>query len=123
MCLINVEKSYDNVKDKNFGIGYKAMEPVEGGKFESPLMGGRHCVGKWYKAVGDVISADDGTSYKAGFHIFLNKEDAKKYALLEDRVVRVRYRQIVAIGQNSTSFQAKGDCVIAKEMYIEGEVK
>lgn len=124
MCLESVKKNYKNVKERDFGIGYKRLvQDSDGIHFRSPINGKgvNYVAGKWYQADGDSIDATNGEEYKAGFHIFLSKKDAEEYTYATAPVVRVRYRDVVAFGPNKIRIRGQevGDCVISREMMIE----
>ena len=75
-------------------------------------------IGRWLKAEGESIRASDGSSYRAGFHAFRRKKDAKAWG--QDRsswnttgkVKKVTLRKLTASGTDLY------DCFVAKEMKI-----
>jgi len=121
MCMSEVKKDYRNVKERNFGIGYKNVTDEGDGKYSTYKTDLR--MKKWYKANTNCkIKASDKTLYRSGFHIFLNKEDAQKYCSY-NVVVRVRYRGVSSFGTNKAGYDDIGDCVIADEMFLDEVVK
>ena len=66
------------------------------------------------------IKADDKKStYLCGFHIFTNKQDAKKYCLeSNDIVAQCKFKKVVARGKQRIPRQVLLDCVVAREIFI-----
>ena len=69
----------------------------------------------------------ENKSYKCGFHIFQNKDDAIKWTTPEERVVKVKCRKITAIGTQRLSIQTGVrtyadryvPAFVAQEIYVE----
>lgn len=133
MCLKSTKDGFaleydSNVKDF-VGYGYKILEEVvynkykrwkeaKGNKFDENL----------YALKAEVNTSDNKSVYYPGFHIFINKEDARNYRHAEygSKVVKVKYRGVVAFGTNEVDFINKniygnktyGPCVIARYMKL-----
>jgi hypothetical protein len=114
MCLSKITDTYakpsglivDGWKDFNIGR-------ISGsGRLTYPNMGGAVELDKWISA-SDVkppvtIKASDGKSYMAGFHVYADEKEVKKYASR-----RVYVRNITCAGIDGGM-----KCVIAQEMYV-----
>lgn len=107
-------------------IGYKVFEKLgKGPKLCGPYFDSQngYSVNKLIvDGNNECISTFNGKKYAAGFHIFLDKEDAVSYQqLLGDGEVRVvKFGKVVAYGKHRTNYGDcnLADCVIAKEMTI-----
>jgi hypothetical protein len=127
MCLktVGVALDYDKQAHAFIGYGYKRMNPLIAKKHK-----------KWVRANGDreyldknsklsssyVVSDSDYKSYVPGFHIWINEEDAQDYEHGDGPVVKVKYKGIIAFGQNSLDCYDKnakdGPCVVAEWMKL-----
>jgi hypothetical protein len=104
--------------DEFVGIGYKLMRPGDIGKF-GVWQKAEHRYGRGLKS--SPINADSGVKYIAGFHIFLNFDDALHYQTNKEcmAVYKVEFKNVTAFGKNSVygkignSIYDDGDCVIA----------
>ncbi|KKL53561.1 hypothetical protein LCGC14_2274210 [marine sediment metagenome] len=61
----------------------------------------------------DKFSVNRKKSYPSGFHIFTTKAGAANYLPVNENIVQVRYRKIVACG-----IQRNYECIVAREMYV-----
>lgn len=141
MCLERIVKNYDDLSNRNFGIGYKAFI------FKRNQLTGTNREYKYKKNKWLVdskenynlkIGADSNrdrlgdTFYNVGFHVFLSLKDANEYKKCcgtgsSILIFRVRYRDVVAFGPNvlgwsRTKGAPMGDCVVARQIYIEEQV-
>ena len=100
------------------GVGYKNITDNGDGTFDFTL---NHSVraGVELTAAVQSIGSGDGKGYKSGFHIFLNKLDAKNYGG-GNRVVKVKFRKGHTLGYNNAG-DRDGKCIIAKHMTIVGK--
>ncbi len=121
MCLSSIQqiKSEKLPKDK-YHIGWKCVyiDTQNKNKFTS-LFNVSKLFDKWLKCnykLTDRIRLYLGDIYPKGFHIFTTREDARNYKhkSRKEKVVKVRYRRVVARGM-----QSDYKCVIAKEIYVE----
>jgi hypothetical protein len=121
MCLKSTKFAldYDSKSRKFIGYGWRCMyvssEQYQWQKAQY------HNAGKPHK-----IGCDNGKdTYIPGFHIFVNRKDAVKYAGGDDTyIVKVAYRNVIAFGsQTTSSSRALGDCIIAQEMKVIGPAK
>ena len=119
MCLSIVDKTYDPPL---------AEEREAWGTFRDDC--GRLLTGDQMFKVepGEWVQSQRGTlgglgvssPYKAGFHKFRSEEAAQKYAVVGERVFRVRLRGIVAEGKQSVRGSLE-PVIVAKEMYVYPE--
>jgi len=124
MCLDMVdEKTRTDIK-----YGYKVFWIKDGkilGEFynpngtyshETPIL---YKTGKWYKTKDNIIKKDN-ISYPAGFHVFINKEDAEdwKDPYTGYKTFKVEIADIVASGYQH--FRGKKRIIIAKKIKIIG---
>lgn len=144
MCLTTADLaiSYSKEEKAFVGIGYKKMVLRDiNGRINWSIIGGKN---KWLEAEGQnpvfehkryvdkyavevVLSSKSRNGfYYPGFHIFLEKNDAKRYLNSKDfSVVKVMYKNIVAFGENfvtydDTGSKILGKCVVAEYMkYLE----
>ncbi len=121
MCLHSVSKVYKRpqIKAPSFKYGWKWVYLDSDDSVGGYDRGGNYQRGVWIqdRNTGE-IGTDDFEMYPAGFHIFVDKEAAKSYASpsCNCKLIRVRYRQVVAIGSNADFFGNR-NCVIAREIY------
>lgn len=120
MCLRNVKFATDYINGLGYiGYGWKCGLTVPK-------------VGVWYEANGDRwsspneseesdkkirnIKSSNGKDYPAGFHIFLDKEDAILYGVCSN-IYRVAFSNILAFGKNDTRGRKSGDCIITQHIF------
>jgi hypothetical protein len=112
MCLSKITASYD----KPSGLivdGWKEFDNGRVfGRLTYPNMGGTVEMDKWISASDlrppVVIKASDGKPYMAGFHVYADEKEVKKYASR-----RVYVRNITCAGVDGGL-----KCLIAQEMYV-----
>lgn len=68
-------------------------------------------MGVWHTAEEVEIEANDGNKYTSGFHIFLSREEAKKYG--SDNLIKVSFKEAHTIGDQG------GAVVIARKIKFE----
>jgi len=99
MCLDSVTK-----KPKKHEVGYKLFQNL-GDHFKSPVFAtNSYHIGKTYDAkfgekelrVMDTMLK--GETYKAGFHYYLKRKDAKKLCNDDQVVIRIKVKNILATG-------------------------
>lgn len=106
-----------------YGVGYKNLyagyKPVDVWQEATGRSKKKHCPKKGIELDGGL-----GNEYPAGFHIFLNIEDAKRYDRgYEDgtsHIFRVDFTDVIGFGQQYAG-GADRDCVIARWMYVHKE--
>ncbi len=137
MCMQKVDAAlnYDKNLGAFVGYGYKAiiddvtdskgnLKPSAKRWKEATFTG--HATPRDY--LGKERCDEDYTKYSPGFHIFLNQKSAEDYRIKQSGtlIVKVAYREIVAIGTNETDrypnrrFDA---CVCARYMKIVEVIK
>jgi hypothetical protein len=112
------------------GYGYKVVRRIDtktGIRFQSsifhskPLRRKRWLDEKDYRPTSrkgwkrNTITIDGGTTYKKGWHIWLNRKHARRSAMLKT-IVKVKFRDVADIGYQD--FHGSQACVIAKEILI-----
>lgn len=115
MCLHTISKVYDS-PDKKVQYGWKVFVIFDGNLqgeiFNQNVV---YKYDKWYKARGrKILGYTTALSYPAGFHVFVSRHAALKWArrMYSRTTRRVKYRKAVAIGRQ------KGVVVVAKEICI-----
>jgi len=121
MCLRTADRVYK--KNSRKIVGYKVLERIGRGKYESGFFPGVYTIGKKYErnpAKGKIL-ASGGKRYPVGFHILEKKRDAQGW-LFEDneRIVRVEGTGVLAVGKQSGC--DKGKCYICKYQKITKSV-
>ncbi len=128
-----------NVDGDWVGVGYKSIPEVyildKTGRvnFSKAKMKLKNWSTKWANAFKNhnkysnlSIKSSNGIFYPKAFHIFTKLEDARKYGEgVNNIVVRVEYKNVLAAGRNSTSYSQRtsGPCVIAQYMRIVEVIK
>lgn len=119
MCLTSVTSTeYEETPKGEYHTGWKAVSIHKDiMKFYSMWNCGR-LLNKWHRCnkTNRLTTVSGFDSYDLGFHIFATREGARfwKRHWAGYRVVKVRYRNVVARG-----IQGGLKCIIAKEMYVE----
>jgi hypothetical protein len=104
MCLSEVKLALAGDQLK---YGYKAIDIIDG-KMRGTDFFKDIRKGVWLKSNKPlVVGEKNDTRYLAGFHIFLNKEDAADYCY-STVIVKFEYRGVLAYG---TQFVGKGDAL------------
>lgn len=122
MCLTKVSFTLD---ENGVGVGYKLL-PAEAfdskGRFNTSLSKQKGWSKEWKKIEPrkQKINARDKQEYVPGYHIFLNKEDARNYrhSYSDSVLVKVEFRGIMTLGTNETTRDEYGPCIVAKEMRV-----
>ena len=131
MCLETIDwcvkKEDEWKKDEEWKDGYKCVvmrgDKEEEKSYYAPCMCGEYVQGMQTDTNKEWIFAGHNQYYPAGYHVWINKEDALKDKRHFEIVIKVQVRGMVAIGQNcilphyNDNF---GQCMVAKEMFIEG---
>ena len=125
MCLDTVtSEGKEKLPRGEYRIGWKAVSiaqpisPQRKSKTFHSIYNDSKPLNKWLKCEHDLQLWTDlypSTSYPSGFHIFETRAGARFWSYGVTKVVKVRYRQVVARGT-----QDDFKCVITKEMYVEG---
>lgn len=129
MCLNSVELNlfWNKNAREYIGTGYKKIRVGHLSRY------GR--VGRWIEATGEhnnpdaklnkiTLAANDGKQYHPGFHVFLKKNDAKKYCnvLYNYEVWEVQFKGVISFGENETDDYNYGPCVISRYMKLVKKV-
>lgn len=126
MCLYSVEQIFTDPKDEDWKEGYKVLS-IDDDIMYSPCYSQIFDIGHTYIDIhkGEFICSISMTTeevlyaYPNGFHIWKDLENAKLDIVHNDeKIVRVKYRKIVAIGKNCITTDLYGDCVVAQEIQI-----
>lgn len=126
MCLNteDLKMKYWKEYDTYVGVGYKILPNNNLYPFnEWQEANGWSPNGKPNKISGITKeSTSQFTEYHAGFHIFLNIEDAKNYGIVSfnngrSNVYKVDYTDVIGFGEQRTT-SSYGKCVIARHMYV-----
>lgn len=127
MCLNTVEAKFDEDNDIS-GTGYKCFDIING-IINGAIYGQDYQIGEVNKDTNDFnLKANDYKSYRCGYHIFINLEDAKDLAgYWQCKVFKVSYKNVTANGTNETKDSLSRDtkyglCVVAKEITILEQV-
>lgn len=141
MCLTSIKSNYKNAQ---FGVGYKMFEVVDG-KLCSPSCLAQLTtfpVNKWLKDTQSYKLETESFrvyyqkelrqdhEYETGFHIYVNKVDAKlsvkQYHYSNPHrnlvVYMVFYRKVVSVGMNKTLEPETGLTIVAKEINVQEKV-
>lgn len=136
MCLHKIKFNLTKTKDGYVGVGYKNINnnvyfDVPTNKLKMDLGMCSRWSTKWTRAWANNIVetglADDEQSYRLGYHIFLNINDAKNYTLpyingsipyIPVFVAKVSYRNIICFGTNQTG-NGFGDTVVSEYMKFD----
>lgn len=119
MCL----HTLDDKPPKKTGKGWKVVIPVTGkrGRYTSSVRHQEFQISKWAKADTSpkCYIVESGPHYDAGFHIWLNREDAEKSArYYEETLVLVEYRKARVSGKGEAYSSWAGPQIVADEMRI-----
>jgi hypothetical protein len=107
MCMDSVTKLYKRPSPKVV-YGYKVFDDF-GGKYEFEFRKRWPVItGKWTVATQRPLGM-----YMSGFHAFLSRKGAERWAGHDQHVVRVKLRRIAAEG-----LQYGALCIVAREMYV-----
>lgn len=124
-----------------FGIGYKAFSVIsysnDGDKLDNPYTaiqldwGGEYVKIReniWYtakvnskkrKLYSNLSDSHPLQKYPAGFHIFGKKEDAISYGGSDEVVYKVKFKDLVSVGENATYNSPEfGLCFIARKIML-----
>ncbi len=69
--------------------------------------------GKWLTSGGDLATDNYGKRYYAGFHIYKNKPDIGILAIYPERIVKVKYKGVLAKG-----LQVDHEVIVAHHMWV-----
>jgi hypothetical protein len=122
MCLSSINKR----KPKPEGVGYKVFVPLVHANAKITSVASvfypiHYRFNRWYKARKENVQTEDSKEiYKTGFHIFLTRWEATRYACGRDLVRKVQYRKARLLGKQDpyVGIHAKLDCLVADEMRI-----
>ena len=123
MCL-NMKLS--RIDCPNQKHGWKVIKRIDGtNKYITPLFDYDVKFNTWIndKQSGRIYT--DTFSYLHGFHIFLSREDARLYKRINEKVVKVKFDDIVAYGyqyttivDGSTQYVRRLKVVVAKKIFF-----
>lgn len=136
MCLRTVDAEIiipeENKLPDGSVVGYKVVRRsiARPGAYFSPIYGGGYYrMGEPVKSFrGELIETErkPRQHYKAGFHVWLSKEDAIKYHATSPnsvyRIVKVLMREITCTGTNEISMNTYGACAVCQEMKLVEEI-
>lgn len=118
MCLTKVIKVLKRPNNKEV-VAYKVID-IESNKPILPWLSSFKLeVNTWMKADTSTVIYDETvlhTEYKSGFHVFLSKEQAKKYTCANS-VVKVLVRKVATRGIQKVD-DIDANILVTKEMYI-----
>jgi len=114
MCLVELE-NFKVTQD----YGWQVLRETTGMLYSCFFGEGPVPVGKWQRdkfRIRDRWICANFMKYKKGFHIFLNKEDAKTYCNDSEayRVKKVRFKRVVARGFQDVSSPLEMKTQLAK---------
>jgi len=134
MCLLQVYNETEKLFGVQWNIGWKVLKIHENGLpvFSRKLDGDRtftlNQIHVPHNSEYLIDTRNKLKEYKAGFHIFLDREDAEKYKETDShllKICRVLYREISSIGINgdnhfmSLNTKSHGLCIIANQLVIK----
>ena len=128
MCLEKITKIYKKPDPKE-RVGYKVVTlSIDKKTYESDRMYSGYekplKTNTWLKSKEQTIISG-GVEYQSGFHVFTEKEGANAWASINsglryknEVVVKVIYRNIVAVGKQNITMKDYRNCIVAKEMKV-----
>ena len=123
MCLLSVDKETKQVIE-----GWKVIKAINN-KLHGICYPFNFETNRWITDLADsFIKSDSNKKYQAGFHFYLNKEDAeldvKIWNNVDDKVFKVRVKNVVATGTQLINIHNKLTLCkvgVAREIFIEEE--
>jgi|TARA_Y100000310_G_C20696669_1_gene826191 hypothetical protein len=121
MCLGNP----DSKPTRKWGVGYKVVRKSPERRYH-PQFFQRRCghfpLYEWLTDPNDKLVSTKHDAYRTGFHIMLDRTRAERLAEDGLKLIKVRFRKVVAT-QTATLDSLWGPQVVAKEIMNLGEVK
>jgi hypothetical protein len=131
MCLKRVTRIRRPVEKIEYG--WKVVEVCENKQLKALFMDDDFVIDKWMHDHKDgYITAKDGNKYRLGFHILRTRDQATrlhrslKSKLFGTRVVRIKYKNVVAEGLDSEDIdliEDCGECIVARSIMILSKTK
>lgn len=130
MCLEILDKVYKRVQTDHEVVGYKVFESLEDNEdllfdFFSYKESFTVPCGKWLKAEQSrtlfAVSRKESREYPCGFHVFLTRKAAKGWKEKRGdrfKVVKVRARGLLAIGQQGRDKRLARSVGVFYEMFV-----